>query len=1167
MSILILGPPVVLLDGKPLKISRREQRAGLFFLAGQKEPISRSELCELFWPKNAEIDARKKLREGLSRLSSTLHDPRVIIKESDFLFLDPTRVYVDDREFNFIIQPIVNCSEMNSFGKLPDWLYTQLRKAINLCRGTQFLQGFNWPNSSGFENWQAATNQSYSFTREKIVERLTDHCITIGNIDEAIFWLESAIKMDPFNTDTNFLLANCLKDTGRTKDAIDFIDYLEKLHNANQHQGLPQVLKDFQIRLEEIKSSHNNDSKKNWPAKEQESIPFIGRNDLLKRLNNAFHRKGIVHIKGESGSGKTRLVREFYSRLEQKPRLLYFQAKPWIKTSPFSLLVEGLWSQVEPEEWLLLPVNIQNDLAFLFPQLTKRKKHTNTVKSGLPTDEPLLSLFHALHFLLLKLAEKSPLLFIIDIAAWCDDGTIKFLSYLNGQQFFKKHGLLVLSSRSEDENPLLEIYIESSVLKNQLEKISLELFSIEETTQLITSITGKIFSDELIRKLQIETGGNPFCLIETFRALKDLNFDTKNFSKDDLYPVPTTVLSLVNEKVRRLSKSANEILKAAAVVGRQFSSEIIELMVDLSTQDLLSGLEELQQASILVADSEHATPGRYSFLHGQICDVILKSLSPARKRNLHLLAVKAMKEKDGESLEQAPFYAYHYEQAGEFTMAFQAWCSVARLARSRFLIEDTYAAFQRALDLLPVLTTQFSEKQIYPLIVEWADFAYDLSDDLTCEKVYRLCQEIGERNQSALLIGTSLSGFGRVQEMRFQYDEGIEKIHQALFFLSKTNSRGEELEAYTRLGILHNLKNDYAGCEKWLLKGSKIILDYSEQRILDASVNCQTQLSMLYTLTGRLKEAEIIANQATNISKLVMRGSAKVQAHCALAMSQLYGAKYKKSIENALLVYDLAYQLRMEWWTSLLDLILARNYLAYGNLDSSWSYAEHVIEWGSRYARGTISSHGWAIKGDIYRILGDQEAAEASYRLGIQKPLTNYQALENLYSLGITQYQKKQFDEGLSTLDKAISISERLGLYSITLPAQLLKYSFTAATLPDEELNNQGRQIEAEMQKRGFGSSWAKVEKIAGDLAVKKGDLEAARKSYQKVAVFGKTIGHIWIEMAAYPGLLSTYQAGDPERREIQARITEIMDEISLHVTHQSIKTIFNKFREQWERY
>ena len=111
----------------------------------------------------------------------------------------------------------------------------------------------------------------------------------------------------------------------------------------------------------------------------------------------------------------------------------------------------------------------------------------------------------------------------------------------------------------------------------------------------------------------------------------------------------------------------------------------------------------------------------------------------------------------------------------------------------------------------------------------------------------------------------------------------------------------------------------------------------SDMRVLDASVNLKSHLSILNSMMGFPALAEMIADQAANESKLINRLSGRVHAYTAIAIAQYYAGKYQKSLQNAFSVYKLAEQLDLTWWASLLDIVIARNYLVMGELDESWA--------------------------------------------------------------------------------------------------------------------------------------------------------------------------------------------------------------------------------------
>ena len=68
LSILLLGPPHLALDGQPLTAPRRKNRALLFVLAARDAPLSRDEALAFLWPDHPRPSAQRILRTMLSEL-------------------------------------------------------------------------------------------------------------------------------------------------------------------------------------------------------------------------------------------------------------------------------------------------------------------------------------------------------------------------------------------------------------------------------------------------------------------------------------------------------------------------------------------------------------------------------------------------------------------------------------------------------------------------------------------------------------------------------------------------------------------------------------------------------------------------------------------------------------------------------------------------------------------------------------------------------------------------------------------------------------------------------------------------------------------------------------------------------------------------------------------
>lgn len=1137
-----------------------------YYIAVQRTPVSRSKLCQLFWPELDDSQAHKNLRESLSKLRAELPDPNLIVAADDEVSLDSHQVYIDRIEFQALVDPIVAKSTINSGAKLPDWMYKNLRKAMQMCRGAHILEGFSLQDSAGLETWLSLVNQGYDYYRLRSLEYLAGHCIAIGHLNEALDWLGKYSEIDPLNADNNYLTLNCLKERGRMKEAADYITYLEKLHRTLNEEELPTSIAVFQSRLEEFRQAVQKEKDTDWPGRDDYHCSFVGREDLLKKLEHAYHRRGIVSIKGESGSGKSRLMQEFYENLPTRPRLLFCSGKPLVRCSPFEPLIEGLRSSVKAQEMALLPENVRQNLCQLFPELRNGKDSTDLGSYSESPADDIHVIFSGLHTLLLKLAEKKPLLMIIDIVQWCDDATIDFLSYLSDRQFFRKHGLLIISSRREEVNPALEIFIDRNTMLYTLESIDVPLFTFEETRALIQGILGKDCSEKFLEVVFKSTGGNPYFIIEGFKNAKPINFNPDSFEDESHYPIPATIQALVNEKTRLLSARARDVLQSASILGQKFQPKVVEKMVNINVEELISALEELQKFSILSTESGMLPDSRYEFPHDQVREVILKELSPLRKRILHLKAMEALLAVNGDKPELASIFAYHCEQAGEFNSAFEFWIKAGQFARSRFSKTDTYNAYRQASNLIPMLQVDNAVELILQLITEWGDYAYDHSDPDSCEQIYNLCYQLGEQSQNPLLLGVGLSGQGRVLGMKMQIQEGIEQIQRACYFLDVAGNKAERLEAAARLGILHTLNNQIVNAQQTYEEALASISEPITQREMDAFVNIQSQLGLMYILTGWPKKALETAEQVHNLSQLIKRRSGQVQALAVLAAASYYSGNYSQSLRLALSGVSLAGKLNLRWWLSFLEITIARDHLMMGNMDQCWTTIQSVIARGKEFDDKTTLKSIYTVLGNVYRTFGDLEEAARSFSLGIDESAQDVQTLENIYLLGLTLARSHNRKSGAELVSRVKVTAQEKGMGMIAINAHITEFMLLDPGLV--EVEGQKRTLELiaeEIDRRGLGTSRIALDIVKGTLAQKEGKVPEAEEYYKRVLEFGVGHSHIWIELLGCQYLLGLYPPGSKELVEYRINAKKVMDKLREKCTLPPLRRLFVKLKKTME--
>jgi len=89
--------------------------------------------------------------------------------------------------------------------------------------------------------------------------------------------------------------------------------------------------------------------------------------------------------------------------------------------------------------------------------------------------------------------------------------------------------------------------------------------------------------------------------------------------------------NLIQSRLSRLSDNARRILELAAVLGRQFTFEVIVQALPQSEGAILDALDELRTAVLIkVQDDE-----QYSFDHSLTMEVVYQGMTESRYRSLH----------------------------------------------------------------------------------------------------------------------------------------------------------------------------------------------------------------------------------------------------------------------------------------------------------------------------------------------------------------------------------------------------------------------------------------------------------------------------------------------------------------------------------------------------
>ena len=230
--------------------------------------------------------------------------------------------------------------------------------------------------------------------------------------------------------------------------------------------------------------------------------------------------------------------------------------------------------------------------------------------------------------------------------------------------------------------------------------------SQEDTQHFIEATAGVEPHHGLVDTIFAHTEGNPFFMIEVVRLLSErgeLTADRSSATQGELIEhisIPQGVREVIGQRLNRLSGECSGVLSTAAVIGRVFSLEHMNRLVDdLSEDRLLEVLEEGLEA--LVIEELPGKAGSYQFTQHLIQETLLTELSTTRRGRLHGRIAEMLEGLYGSAAEDhASELAYHY--AGALTATgTEKLAHYSRLAGEQALAiyahEEALAHFERAL--------------------------------------------------------------------------------------------------------------------------------------------------------------------------------------------------------------------------------------------------------------------------------------------------------------------------------------------------------------------------------------------------------------------------------------------------------------------------------------
>ncbi len=398
------------------------------------------------------------------------------------------------------------------------------------------------------------------------------------------------------------------------------------------------------------------------PLRLQEMPPggFVGRAAESARLRELFSQSSLgechlVLVSGEPGIGKTRLSTHAALEARSKGAVVLYGRSDEELTIPYGPWIEALTHYVEHGPEPVLRAHVERhggELARLVPALTERLENVPPPRETDQDTERYL-LWGAVVGLLREASAEEPIVLVLDDLHWADKPTLLLLKQVVSQG--QGMPVLILAAYRESDltrgHPLAEVVADLH-REQGVERIILKGLAQPDIVEILERAAGQDLDEdgvELSRELHRETDGNPFYTGELLRHL--LESGTLYQQEDGRWTVvgalselglPQSVREVVGRRIERLGEEARKALSVAAVIGREFDSDLLLEVTERSEDELLELLEEAVAASVLTESA--SIPGRFSFAHALINHTLYEDLGTTRRARVHRRIAAALEE-------------------------------------------------------------------------------------------------------------------------------------------------------------------------------------------------------------------------------------------------------------------------------------------------------------------------------------------------------------------------------------------------------------------------------------------------------------------------------------------------------------------------------------------
>ena len=298
-----------------------------------------------------------------------------------------------------------------------------------------------------------------------------------------------------------------------------------------------------------------------------------------------------------------------------------------------------------------------------------------------------------------RLASQHPVLMIFEDVHWIDPTSLEALKR-SVDQIKALSALLIVTFRPE--------FVAPWVGQSQVTSIILNRLGERDAAAIVASLAGnKELPADVLAEIVERTDGVPLFVEEMTKAVLEAESESDARKTTAAVPsssvaVPASLHASLMARLDRLGP-AKEVAQIGAVIGREFSHALLAAVVSEPEAELLSTLERLTAAGLLLRQGvpPHAT---YLFKHALIQDAAYGTLLRGPRRALHARIAETLENQFADIAETQPeLVARHCTEAGLIEKAAGLWGKAGQRSLARSALVEAAEQLSRALGQIKTL--------------------------------------------------------------------------------------------------------------------------------------------------------------------------------------------------------------------------------------------------------------------------------------------------------------------------------------------------------------------------------------------------------------------------------------------------------------------------------